>query len=95
MWETSPKNQIHMDLFAITGSKKNNITLQGGDVAAAVFIKFLECLGRGVANTDAANVSQSESMGSPSPGPILMSVSAMRFHTANHDTDTVAASYPL
>jgi autotransporter adhesin len=52
---TITKNAVTYDLDPVDGSKKNSITLQGGDVYAPVVISNV---GKGVAPTDAVTVAQ-------------------------------------
>jgi autotransporter adhesin len=81
------QNAVQYDLNP-DGSKKNSITLQGGDVSAPVIISNV---GRGVANTDAVNVSQLNEGVTQSRSYTDNRVS-YAIDTANDYTDTVAAT---
>lgn len=75
---TITKNAVQYDLNS-DGSKKNSITLQGGDINAPVIISNV---GVGVANNDAVNVGQLKQT--------VTEAKTFAIQTANNYTDTVA-----
>ncbi len=75
---TITKNAVQYDLNS-DGSKKNSITLQGGDINAPVIISNV---GAGVANNDAVNVGQLKQT--------VTEAKTFAIQTANNYTDTVA-----